>query len=455
MPRADRGGQPAPERHRDAASGGGVAPRGGESRRRGGRGRAARSAPRAAGRPQGPDPHPRHPDDVRVAHLRGPRPRGGRADRRAPAGSGGHHHRQDQHPRVRRRFADLQRGLRAYLQPLGRDEDLRREQRRRGGGARHRDGPDRRRQRLRRLAPQPRELLRSGRAPALARPGAGLAGRDPLVPGSGPGADGAERRRCRVDVERDRRAGFPGAALASRSGRGLRSAARAGLRGSPRGVESGLRGRPLRSAGSGGARPGAGRAGGARLRGRGRRAGYGRRGRGVRPLAGLVLRAQLGPAARPPPGPHEGNGHLEHRAGQGARRPRPRGGFPPVDGAAAPGAGVLRALRVPGAAGVPGSAVRHHPGIPHRDRRGADADVHRLDGVLRLGVAAGVSRRVGSGRENPGRAARGPPDRRPSPGRFRGPSVGPRAGRHSTGRDSGGCRANPATLVFLLRRTDA
>ena len=52
-------------------------------------------------------------------------------------------------------------------------------------GAGVRDGPDRGRERLRRLASQSRQLLRGGGVPALARTGAGLAGRDPLVPGSG------------------------------------------------------------------------------------------------------------------------------------------------------------------------------------------------------------------------------------------------------------------------------
>ena len=51
-----------------------------------------------------------------------------------------HHHRQDQHPGVRRRLADLQRGVRRHPQSVGRLEDLRRQQRRRGGRARLRHG---------------------------------------------------------------------------------------------------------------------------------------------------------------------------------------------------------------------------------------------------------------------------------------------------------------------------
>ena len=79
--------------------------------------------------PQGPDPHPRHPDDLRVPDLCRLRPRGGRADRGAPAGGGRDHHRQDEHPGVRRRLPDVQPCLRPHQEPLGPDEDLRREQR--------------------------------------------------------------------------------------------------------------------------------------------------------------------------------------------------------------------------------------------------------------------------------------------------------------------------------------
>ena len=78
-------------------------------------------------------------------------------------------------------------GVRPHQEPLGPDEDLRGEQRRRGGGARDRDGPDRGRQRLRRLAPQSGELLR-GRRPSGPRP-AGFR--------SGPTRPRGTRSRCR------------------------------------------------------------------------------------------------------------------------------------------------------------------------------------------------------------------------------------------------------------------
>src|SRR5215211_4634786 len=60
-------------------------------------------------------------------------------------GSGSHLRRQNQHPGVRRWLADLQRDLRRDPQPLRPDQDVRREQRRGGGGSGLRDGADRRR----------------------------------------------------------------------------------------------------------------------------------------------------------------------------------------------------------------------------------------------------------------------------------------------------------------------
>ena len=110
------------------------------------------------------------------ADLRGLRPRPRRADRGAAEGGRGHLRRQDEHAGVRRRLADLQRGLRRDAQPLRPDEDVRREQRRGGGGPGVRDGADRRRQRHGRLPAQPGELLQRGRLQAVARQGAELAG---------------------------------------------------------------------------------------------------------------------------------------------------------------------------------------------------------------------------------------------------------------------------------------
>ena len=55
-----------------------------------------------------------------------------------------HHHRQNQHARIRRWIADLQSHFRAHPESLGPVEDLRRFERRRGGGAGLRDAADRR-----------------------------------------------------------------------------------------------------------------------------------------------------------------------------------------------------------------------------------------------------------------------------------------------------------------------
>ena len=102
--------------------------------------------------------------------------------------------------------------------------------------------------------------------------------------------------------------------------------------------------------------------------------------------------------------------------------------LPPLDGAPAAGADVLRALRVPGAAGLPGAALRYRHRVSDGDRRGHDAELHGLDGVLRLGVAARLPGGVRPRRRDPRRVARGPPDRRPPARRFRGAPARSRAG---------------------------
>ena len=83
--------------------------------------------------------------------------RGGRGDAR-----------QDEHAGVRRRVADLQHGLRRDPQSLRPREDVRRQQRRRRGGAGLRDGAHRRRQRHRGVAAQPGGILQRRRLPAVA-----------------------------------------------------------------------------------------------------------------------------------------------------------------------------------------------------------------------------------------------------------------------------------------------
>ena len=131
-PGADRGGQPARERDRHAADARGRAAR----RRRGRRGRAARRPARAADRGQGPRGHRGDADDLRLAAVRRARAGGRLAAGRAPARRGRDRDRQDEHARVRRRVADVQRGLRGDAQPVGPVADAGRVQRRRGGRGR-------------------------------------------------------------------------------------------------------------------------------------------------------------------------------------------------------------------------------------------------------------------------------------------------------------------------------
>ena len=141
-----------------------------QGRRRDGTARDARRAARPAGGAQGPAGHRRHPHHARLAVLQGQRPDARRADRDAHARGRRDHGRQDQHARVRRRVADVQRRLRCDPQSLRPDEDLRRQQRRRGDGGGVPDAADCRRQRHGRLAAQPTGVLQRGRAASLAGP---------------------------------------------------------------------------------------------------------------------------------------------------------------------------------------------------------------------------------------------------------------------------------------------
>ena len=170
-------------------------------------GRRRREAPpRPADRDQGPGLHEGHPHHLRLADLRGQRARRRRPDRRAHPRSRRDRHWQDEHPRVRRWVADLQPRVRQDPQPLGSQPHLRRFERRRGDGARQRHAADRRRQRPRRFATQPGQLLRRGRLPADSRPGAARASRAGLGRPRRARTDGANRRRRGAPVLGHRRA---------------------------------------------------------------------------------------------------------------------------------------------------------------------------------------------------------------------------------------------------------
>ncbi len=168
--------------------------------------------------------------------------------------------RQDEHAGVRRRLADVQRRVRRDAESVRPDEDVRRQQRRRGRGAGLRDAADRRWQRHRRLAAQSAGVLQRRRAAPVARPrrrASPLRGRRCRL--SRP--DGADGRRRRALPQRDRRVriraarsrfeedggALPRAARAELQGRARRLVARPGRhsRSSRRSVASSTRNRKV------------------------------------------------------------------------------------------------------------------------------------------------------------------------------------------------------------------
>ena len=132
-------------------------------------GRAARPACRA----QGPGRHGGHPHDIRLAVLPGSRARRGCAHRQRACARPARSRAARPTRRSSARVADLQPRLRRDPQPVGSDEDVRRQQRRRSRRARVRHGADRRRQRHRRVAAQSRRVQQRRGVPAVARPRAG------------------------------------------------------------------------------------------------------------------------------------------------------------------------------------------------------------------------------------------------------------------------------------------
>ncbi len=182
-------------------------------------GRGHRDSPRPADRPQGPRADGGHSNDARLADLRGLGARGVVAVRRTRSGGRRGHARQDEHARVRRRLADLQRGVRRHPEPLRPDEDLRRLERRRRRGARVRHGPARGRERHGRLAAQPGLVLQRRRLSAVSRAGADLAVAGSLVAAQRRGPSRPHRRRRGVAARRHGRARRPLSAVAAGAGR--------------------------------------------------------------------------------------------------------------------------------------------------------------------------------------------------------------------------------------------
>ena len=140
-----------------------------------------------------------------------------------------HHRGQDEHARVRRRIADLQYRLRCHAQSVRPDEDLRRQQRRRGDGCGCPDAADRRWQRRRRLAPQSARVLQRRRTAALAGPRAERV--HLVVAVLGGRADCANGRRCRALSQRDCRTGRPESTLDPGRPRAFSRAARRDFKG--------------------------------------------------------------------------------------------------------------------------------------------------------------------------------------------------------------------------------
>ena len=198
-----------------------------------------RARGRRSSRGQGPVRHRGRHDDLRVDHLRRPRPHRECRGRSPARGSGLRQRRQVEPARVRVRRDVDEPTLRLGAQPACSRSDRRRLERRLGGGARGR--PCRRRARLRlgRLDPHPGRVLRHRRLQADVRPrvaGGVLAARAELRPRGTDGAgrrnvrrdDGGARGRLRADDARPRRP----ARRARLDGRGSarRPRARAGSR---------------------------------------------------------------------------------------------------------------------------------------------------------------------------------------------------------------------------------
>ena len=142
-PRADRPFESKGQRHRDARR------RTGDGRcvqgRRGDHApRPDRRAARPAGGAQRPRGHGRDSYDARIAVLPRPCAVARRAHRDEDSRGGRDHRGQDEHAGVRRRIADLQYRVRGDAQSLRPDEDVRRQQRRRGDGGGRSHAADRR-----------------------------------------------------------------------------------------------------------------------------------------------------------------------------------------------------------------------------------------------------------------------------------------------------------------------
>ena len=189
---------PAGQRHRylrpRASAGGGAG-----GRRRLARGDGPRTgggaAVWAARRAQGPGADQGHPHHFRVASVPRLRPRLRRPHRRAAQAAGAITLGKTNTPEFGAGSQTFNPVFGATRNPYDPEQDLRRQQRRRRGGAGLRYGADRRRQRLGRQPAQPGQLLQRRRLPAVGRPRAVLARVQRLVSAIGSRANGADGAR--------------------------------------------------------------------------------------------------------------------------------------------------------------------------------------------------------------------------------------------------------------------
>ncbi len=326
-------------------------------------------------------------------------------------------HRQDEHAGVRRRLADVQRGLRRHAQPVRPHQDARRVERRRRGGGRRRHDPVRRRLRPRRERPQPGRVLRPLRA---------CAPRPAGFPTTAPATRGT-RSRCSArsparpqDVallfSRARRPGparsalDPGAVAAPADARRLRPAAACGSPGA----------RPRRPAGR--AR-GHRRARAARAR-RSRRSAASSRTpspTSAAPTSASRCCAASNFAAAFDDDRRRRQAHAarEHPLRPAPRRGPDRQGARPARRAVHAHARVPHPLRLPRRPGHPGRAVQRRHRVPDRDRRAADGLLPRVVPLLQPDHGHRAPRALRARGPHARRPADRPAARRPPPRRAR------------------------------------
>ncbi len=166
--------------------------------------RRRRSAARNSYSPQGLDAYQGHPYHVRLADFQGLRAGGGCPHRSTVKERWCHHGREDEHARIRCWIANLQRAVWRDSQSIRHYQDLRRQQRWRGGRARLRYGAARGRLRHGGLSPKPGEFLQCGRSPTLAGEGTHLACPGRMGNIVGTGSDGPHGARRRAHAQRHR-----------------------------------------------------------------------------------------------------------------------------------------------------------------------------------------------------------------------------------------------------------